>query len=70
MAGSIRQRKDRGANTWELSVFIGRDNHGCPKQRSVVFRGSKRAAERELARHADLDSDRAIDLPALLDVEE
>jgi len=50
MAGSIRQRKDRGANTWELSVFIGRDNHGCPKQRSVVFRGGKRAAERELAR--------------------
>jgi hypothetical protein len=50
MAGSIRQRKDRGADTWELRVFIGRDNHGRPKQRSVVFRGGKRAAERELAR--------------------
>jgi hypothetical protein len=50
MAGSIRQRKDRGADTWKLRVFIGRDNHGRPKQRSVVFRGGKRAAERELAR--------------------
>ena len=50
MAGSIRQRKDRGTDTWELRVFIGRDNHGRPKQRSVVFRGGKRAAERELAR--------------------
>jgi hypothetical protein len=51
MAGSIRQRKDRGANTWELCVFIGRDNHGCPKQRSAVSRGGKRAAERELRRN-------------------
>jgi hypothetical protein len=51
MAGSIRQRKDRGANTSELRVFIGRDNHGRPKQRSVVFSGGKKAAERELRRN-------------------
>ncbi len=50
MAGSIRQRKDRGADTWELRVFIGRDDQGRPKQRSILFRGGKRAAEREMAR--------------------
>jgi hypothetical protein len=50
MAGSIRQRKDRGSDTWELRVFIGRDDQGRPRQRSILFRGGKRAAERELAR--------------------
>ena len=50
MAGSIRQRKDRGSDTWELRVFIGRDDRGRPRQRSILFRGGKRAAERELAR--------------------
>jgi hypothetical protein len=50
MAGSIRQRKDRGIDTWELRVFIGRTDRGQPKQRSILFRGGKRAAERELAR--------------------
>ena len=39
MAGSIRQRKDRGTDTWELRVFIGRDDRGRPKQRSILFRG-------------------------------
>jgi len=50
MAGSIRRREDRGADTWELRVFIGRNDRGRPRQRSVLFRGSRRAAERELAR--------------------
>lgn len=50
MAGSMRERADRGADTWELRVFIGRDERGRPRQRSMIFRGSKRAAERELAR--------------------
>ena len=50
MAGSIRQRKDRGGDTWELRVYLGRDDRGRPKQRSILFRGGKRAAERELAR--------------------
>jgi integrase len=31
-------------------VFIGRDDRGRPRQRSILFRGGKRAAERELAR--------------------
>jgi len=50
MAGSMRQRKDRGGDTWELRVYVGRDDRGRPKQRSILFRGGKRAAERELAR--------------------
>ncbi|HXY44631.1 MAG TPA: site-specific integrase [Acidimicrobiales bacterium] len=50
MAGSIRQRPDRGANTWELRVFVGRDGSGRVRHRSVTFHGTKRAAERELAR--------------------
>jgi integrase len=50
MVGSMRQRKDRGGDTWELRVYLGRDDRGRPKQRSILFRGGKRAAERELAR--------------------
>ncbi|MHB8506090.1 MAG: tyrosine-type recombinase/integrase, partial [Acidimicrobiales bacterium] len=50
MAGSLRHRTDRGADAWELRVYLGRDAAGKVRQRSVLFRGSKRAAERELAR--------------------
>jgi integrase len=50
VAGSIRQRKDRGADTWELRIFLGRSEAGKIRHRSVLFRGSRRAAERELAR--------------------
>jgi hypothetical protein len=50
MAGSLRQRPDRGADAWELRVYLGRDAAGKVRQRSVLFRGTKRAAERELAR--------------------
>ena len=50
MAGSIRQRRDRGSDAWELRVYLGRDPAGRVRQRSVLFRGAKRAAERELAR--------------------
>ncbi len=50
MAGSIRQRPDRGADAWELRVFVGRDSKGRISHRSVTFHGTKRAAERELAR--------------------
>lgn len=48
MAGSLRQRRDRGADAWEFRVYLGRDPVGRVRQRSVLFRGSKRAAEREL----------------------
>ncbi|KJE77170.1 hypothetical protein [Ferrimicrobium acidiphilum] len=48
MAGSIRLR--RQPNVWELRVFVGRDANGKVKHRYSTFIGSKRDAERELAR--------------------
>lgn len=50
MAGSIRQRPDKGPDAWELRVFIGRDAQGRVRHRSSLFRGTKRAAERSLSR--------------------
>jgi integrase len=50
MAGSIRPRPDRGADTWELRIFLGRDAKGRIRHTSKLFRGSKRAAEKELSR--------------------
>ena len=50
MAGSIRQKADRGPHTWELRVFLARDDSGKVRHRSVTFRGTRREAERELAR--------------------
>ena len=48
MAGSLRQR---APGVWELRVFAGRDAvTGRQVSRSETFRGSKRDAERELAR--------------------
>jgi integrase len=49
MAGSIRPRPDKGANAWELRVFLGRDSKGKVRHRSRLVRGSRRQAERELA---------------------
>jgi len=49
MAGSIRKRPDRGANVWELRVFLGRDSTGRVRHRQLTFRGSERAAKKELA---------------------
>jgi hypothetical protein len=49
VAGSIRPRPDKGPDAFELRVFIGRDANGRPKQISRLFRGSRRAAEVELA---------------------
>ncbi|HEV3264743.1 MAG TPA: hypothetical protein VG014_04405, partial [Acidimicrobiales bacterium] len=50
MAGSIRKRPDKGTDAFELRVFIGRDSSGRVRHKSKLFRGTKRAAERELAR--------------------
>ena len=50
MAGSLRKRPELGADTWELRVFLGRDSRGRVRHKSRVFRGSKRAAEKELSR--------------------
>jgi hypothetical protein len=49
VAGSLRPRPDKGANAWELRVYLGRDSTGKVRHRSRLFRGSRRAAERELA---------------------
>jgi hypothetical protein len=50
MAGSIRKRAELGRDAWELRVFLGRDSRGRVRHKSRVFRGSKRAAEKELSR--------------------
>jgi integrase len=50
MPGSIRKRPDRGPDAWELRVFLGRDRRGNVRHKSSLFRGSKRAAEKELSR--------------------
>lgn len=50
MAGSIRRRSDRGTDAWELRVFLGRDDSGRIRQKTVLFRGTRRQAEVALAR--------------------
>ena len=50
MAGSMRKRTDRGTQAWELRIFVGRDSRGRVRHISRLFHGSRRAAERELAR--------------------
>lgn len=49
MAGSLRAIKGK-VDTWELRVYLGRDAEGRVRHRSARFHGSRRAAERELAR--------------------
>lgn len=50
MPGSIRKRPELGADAWELRVYLGRDARGRVRHKSRTFRGSKRAAEKELGR--------------------
>jgi integrase len=50
MPGSIRKRPELGPDAWELRVFLGRDGRGRVRHKSRTFRGSKRAAEKELGR--------------------
>jgi integrase len=49
MSGSMREKRD---GVWELRVFLGRDSTGRVRHKSLTFRGTKRAATRELARLA------------------
>jgi hypothetical protein len=46
--GSIRMVRDK--DTWELRVYVGRDESGRVRHRHATFHGSKREAERALAR--------------------
>lgn len=48
MAGSVRKIRD--PDVWQLRIFIGRDPAGKVIHTHQVFHGSKRSAERELAR--------------------
>lgn len=48
MAGSMRLV--RGDDVWELRVYLGRDADGKVRHRYVRFTGTRRAAERALAR--------------------
>ena len=50
MPGSIRKRPELGSDAWELRVFLGRDSRGRVRHKSRTFRGSKRAAQKELSR--------------------
>lgn len=57
MPGSIRMVRDR--DTWELRVYVGRDESGRVRHRHATFHGSKREAERALARLvAEVDATR------------
>ena len=47
MAGSIRQRLDRGPNTWQLRVYAGRDSDGRVRHQCCYFQGTQHAAEKE-----------------------
>ena len=48
MPGSKRPMSAK--DTWQLRVYIGRDSKGRVKHLHRTFRGSERAADRELAR--------------------
>jgi len=50
VAGSTRTRPDKGADAFELRVFLGRDAHGRVQHRSRLFHIPRRSPERELAR--------------------
>lgn len=49
MAGSLRPVGGR-PNTWELRVYLGRDEAGRVRHRYATVHGTRRHAERELAR--------------------
>jgi integrase len=63
MPGSLRKRPELGPDAWELRVFLGRDAQGRVRHKSRTFRGSKRAAEKELSRLV-LGQDVEPELPA------
>jgi hypothetical protein len=49
VAGSVRAVPGR-SNTWELRVYLGRDSSGRIRHRHATVHGTRRQAERELAR--------------------
>jgi integrase len=63
MAGSIRPRPEKGRNVYELRIFVGRDARGRVRQKSKIFRGTRRAAEMELARLVTENVDEPVVIP-------
>lgn len=51
MAGSKRAKSGQ-KDIWELRIYLGRDEQGHVKHKSVTFRGGSRAADKELTRLA------------------
>ena len=49
MAGSLRAVTGK-PNTWELRIYLGRDSEGRVLHRHATVHGTRRFAERELAR--------------------
>jgi integrase len=49
MAGSKRLKAGQ-RGVWELRIFLGRDEQGRVRHKSVTFRGGSRAADKELTR--------------------
>jgi integrase len=47
VAGSVRQIRP---GVWELRIYLGRDDTGRVRHRHATLKGTRRAAERELAR--------------------
>lgn len=60
MAGSIRQRSP---GVWELRVYLGRDRTGRVRHKYATFEGTRRAAERELARLVTQQADQPARIP-------
>ena len=63
MRGHLQQR---GRNTWRLKVFLGRSTDGRRRYIERTFRGTRREAERELARLVvEVDEGRHIAAPPM-----
>ena len=59
MKGGIRQRSP---GTWELNIYLGRDDQGKPRRKWVTVRGTKAQAQRRL-REILVELDRGITPP-------
>jgi hypothetical protein len=60
MAGGLRQRN---SGVWDLRVHLGRDNAGRVRHKLTTFEGTRRAAERKLARLVTHQSDEPARVP-------
>lgn len=61
---------ERSPGVWRLRAYAGRDTNGRPVQVSRTFRGSRRAAQQELARLVTETADRAAPVKSTMTVGE